>query len=370
VFLGGGRLAEQEGGSVTWKHSNPITGSEGSSATSGVYIPEKELDPMLVDVGFVDPYLYFEEPQPDRLQLLGGNSNGQCIVEGMSWDCMSAYRLVELGVADEVVPTTVYAVYKDGRTKPIWIGLTRPDPLGKAVSNSPTGDPSVGTGGTGSTGHAPDSGWVVLAGTSDSSVTVVAGADYVSTTGAQNSYSEVYQKVAEVLRESKCAKFARDILGAVSGKNNPVYPEGGTLLDVFQAFLKQPLPHDLFTNNLPPGTLGEGNPVGNIRKGTAQIALPGFPYADKIIGELFHLAGRNKFYTDKQLADAVRMFPEYTKVADDALDPTVNIYDSRYQPPPSWTEANQGGYSAYFHYAQYNICHTAAATTGMKRLIR
>src|SRR6185436_6330600 len=73
---------------------------------------------------------------------------------------------------------TVYAVYKDGRMKPIWSGLIRPDRLGKAVSSSPVG--SVG-GSTGSSGHADDSGSVVQAGTSDSSVTVVAGADYVST---------------------------------------------------------------------------------------------------------------------------------------------------------------------------------------------
>jgi hypothetical protein len=102
---------------------------------------------------------------------------GCCIVEGVSWDCMSAYRLVELGVADEEVPATVYAVYSNGRTKPIGNGLVIPDPLGRAISSQ-----GGSTGGsTGSTGHADDSGWVVLAGTSDSSVTIVAGADYVST---------------------------------------------------------------------------------------------------------------------------------------------------------------------------------------------
>jgi len=88
------------------------------------------------------------------------------------------YRLLELEYADEVVPATVYAVYKDGRMKPIWSGVIRPDRLGKAVSSSPVG--SAG-GSTGSSGHADDSGSVILAGTSDSSVTVIAGADYVST---------------------------------------------------------------------------------------------------------------------------------------------------------------------------------------------
>jgi len=77
-----------------------------------------------------------------------------------------------------VVPTTVYAVYKDGRMKPIWTGLTPPDALGKAVRTSPIAAPS---GSTGSIGHALGTGFFVLAGTWDSSVTVIAGADYVST---------------------------------------------------------------------------------------------------------------------------------------------------------------------------------------------
>ena len=68
VYLGEAWLAEQDGGDVVWKHTNPLTGSEGSTYTSGLYIPEKELDPMLIDVGFEDPYIHFEEPQPDSLQ--------------------------------------------------------------------------------------------------------------------------------------------------------------------------------------------------------------------------------------------------------------------------------------------------------------
>ena len=126
----------------------------------------------------------------------------------------------------------------------------------------------------------------------------------------------------------------------------------------------------MFTTQLPKDSLGYGNPLGNIRKGSGQIALPGFPNADGVIGELFHLAGRNKHYTDKQLAEAVRQYPQYAEVANKAIDPSRNIYDSRYQPPPDWTKENEGGYSAYFHYAQYNICFTGEPHNGMKRLIR
>jgi len=116
--------------------------------------------------------------------------------------------------------------------------------------------------------------------------------------------------------------------------------------------------------------LSAANRLGNIRKGTAVIAVPGVPTADDIIGELFHLASSDGQYTDKELAEAVRQFPQYVEVADKAIDPSRNIYDSRYQAPSDWTEKNQGGYSAYFHYAQFNICFTAPANNGMKRLLK
>ncbi len=175
VYLGRDLLAEQEGGFVVWKHTNPLTGSEGSSHVTGLYTPEQEPDPMMVDMGFEDPYIYFEEPNPDSLQLLGGNSNGQCMVEGMAWDCMSANRLREMGAADEVVPSTVYAVYKDGTIKAIWSGLISKSGVWTADSST---DP---VGAVGSKDHAPDTALAVLAGTSDSSVTVIAGAAYAYT---------------------------------------------------------------------------------------------------------------------------------------------------------------------------------------------
>ena len=157
---------------------------------------------------------------------------------------------------------------------------------------------------------------------------------------------------------------------SVVSTKNPVYPDGGTLLDVFNAFFNQSTPHELFPTDLPEQSLGTGNPIGSIRESTGAIALAGKLNADGIIGELFHLAGRNRNYTDKQLAEAVRQFPEYAKVANAALDPSLNIYDPAYQAYSRWTEENQGGYSAYFHYAQFNICITAPSNNGMRRLTR
>jgi hypothetical protein len=75
----------------------------------------------------------------------------------------------------------------------------------------------------------------------------------------QNSYSQVYDKVVEVLKDSKCSQFTKDILSVIS-KKNPVYPEGGTLLDVFREFIKQPAPQSLFTTQLPKDSLGLAAP--------------------------------------------------------------------------------------------------------------
>ena len=201
VYLGGQPLAEQEGGVVVWWHTNVLTGSAGRSYITRQYGGEKELDPLLVDVGFDDPYLYFEEPQPDNLQLLGGNSNGQCTVEGMTWDCMSADRLVEIGAAEQMVSSTVFAIYKSGKMRAIWSGPISANSVMTADSNYRLDQFE----GTGSNGHAEDSGFVVLAGTSDSSVTVIAG-------GPQNPTAEELLQTGKTeaekrLKNDPCAKF-------------------------------------------------------------------------------------------------------------------------------------------------------------------
>src|SRR5204863_6796440 len=47
-----------------------------------------------------------------------------------------------------------------------------------------------------------------------------------------------------------CAAFAQTILKAVARKSNPIYPAGGTLAEVFTAFLNQE-PHNLLTRTAP-----------------------------------------------------------------------------------------------------------------------
>jgi hypothetical protein len=89
---------------------------------------------------------------------------------------MSANRLLEMGAADEMVSSTVFAIYKDGTTRAIWSGLVSINSMLKADNSYPVDQVS-----SGSNGHTPDTGFAVLAGTSDSSVTVIAGQAFLST---------------------------------------------------------------------------------------------------------------------------------------------------------------------------------------------
>ncbi len=71
--------------------------------------------------------------------------------------------------------------------------------------------------------------------------------------------------VNQELADPDCAKFAEIIL------NQPSKGKGGSLTDVFKAFLNQLKPHDLFTRTAPPGSRGEATAIGNLKNSTAAI---------------------------------------------------------------------------------------------------
>jgi hypothetical protein len=186
VYAGGALLAQQDSNFVAWQHNNPLTGSGGSSNAGGLYSREREPDSLMSDVGFEDPYLNFEDPRPDSVQLLGGNSNGECTIEGMTFDCTSAMRLVEMGAAEEVVPYTVFAIYANGGIKAVGGGFLPVNDGWVPADRSIPGEAGGKYGGTESDDHAPDTSSEILAGTRDSSVTVYGGAVYAYST-PQNS---------------------------------------------------------------------------------------------------------------------------------------------------------------------------------------
>jgi len=93
--------------------------------------------------------------------------------------------------------------------------------------------------------------------------------------------------------------------------------------------------------------------VTNTSRATGQQTL--FD-ADGAISELFHLAGQNKWYSDKELATALSQ-SSYAGQAASFISPERNIFDPRYVPRADETEENQIAYSNYFHTIQQNVCH-------------
>jgi hypothetical protein len=119
---------------------------------------------------------------------------------------------------------------------------------------------------------------------------------------------------------------------------------------VFNAFLNQPKPHDLFTRVPPDGSFGEATAIGKLKNSTASIFLrrdsPSQTEtdADSVIQELFHFAGNG--YTDEQLARALRNTSYVTDENKVFPDGTANIFDPRYIPN---NDPKEYGYSGYFH---------------------
>ena len=52
VYASSRKLAEETGGSVTWSHQEPLTGSRGDRTSNGTYIPLAEFNADGVNVGF------------------------------------------------------------------------------------------------------------------------------------------------------------------------------------------------------------------------------------------------------------------------------------------------------------------------------
>ncbi|MEK6281603.1 MAG: hypothetical protein AABN95_14710 [Acidobacteriota bacterium] len=164
--------------------------------------------------------------------------------------------------------------------------------------------------------------------------------------------------VNKELADPDCAKFAETIL------NQLLKRKGGSLTDVFNAFLNQPKLHDLFTRTAPPGSRGEATAIGSLKNSSAAMFLRRDPNqavndANGVIAELFHFAGGP--YSDRDLARALNR----TAYASDAQfafpDATANIFDKKNYRPNGWSDAD--GYSTYFHAIQQRYCGTKSPNT-------
>jgi len=159
--------------------------------------------------------------------------------------------------------------------------------------------------------------------------------------------------VNQELGDPDCAKFAETILNQLSNG------KGGSLPDVFKAFLNQPKAHDLFTRTAPPGSRGQATAIGSLKNSTAGMFLRRDPNqtvldANGVIAELFHFAGGG--YSDKDLAKALNK-TSYANEASLAFpDGTANIFDKKNYRANGWSDAD--GYSTYFHAIQQRHCGT------------
>lgn len=171
----------------------------------------------------------------------------------------------------------------------------------------------------------------------------------------------VIKLVNDTLSTQPCIDFFTTILQGVSNNGNPVL-DGGNLRQIFTDFLNQPKPHALLTRQMPAGSWGYGNPIGNIRASTAAIYAPGngatvITDATAIVSEIFHLAASKQQYSDKALAEAAHNSKYGAAIGNYVKDPGKIAYNI----PES--QRTLGDYSIYFHYLQYNICNTSPGST-------
>jgi RHS repeat-associated protein len=170
--------------------------------------------------------------------------------------------------------------------------------------------------------------------------------------------------VNDILSKQKCIDFANRILNAVSTKDNPLL-RGGDLQQLFKDFLGQK--KGGYTRTKPPGSAGYGSPIGLIRKGDGKIFSRAYPSmsgsqqtaydAGTTVAELFHMAGRNEFYTDRALAEAAHSIPEYRDMYRENNQPQWNVFDPRYVDKVGAAKnPNHGGWSSYFHDIQRQLC--------------
>lgn len=74
------------------------------------------------------------------------------------------------------------------------------------------------------------------------------------------------------------------------------------------------------------------------------------------VAELFHMAGRNEYYTDRALAEAAHNIPQYAALYR-GFNPQWNVFDPRYvDKSGAARNPNHGGWSSYFHDIQKQVC--------------
>jgi RHS repeat-associated protein len=167
----------------------------------------------------------------------------------------------------------------------------------------------------------------------------------------------IREGLKKALSNPKCKTLVDSLLNAVAIKKNPLasqYSQGG-IMGMFEAVMLE----DRLTRNPPPGSGGHGSPIGNIARGNAAIFVEfrswdraGQPLADLkgVLGDLMHLGGEKKFYTDRAFANIVhRDYPGLT-IQMWPGDPNYKHYQA------AKNNENSIEWSYYWHQAVNTTC--------------
>jgi YD repeat-containing protein len=364
VYCNGQLIARQDQAWIVWQHETPFTGTRGGSNRDGQASIDVQLDSMGVDLGLSDPYPEPELWEPSEFSPIGllpssGMPSGRCTLDGIPVFCSDAEHLLQTGAAEFKKPDVAW---QDGGW--VFVRFNRETREYEKPVFSYFDYTSVKTEDGRESGkwHAVFEG-VAVSETADlfrlfafrPSRTLEQSKNKPATQPQKPALNPfLVNRIKQELEESDCAKFAETILNQLApGKAR-------SLVDVFNAFLNQPKPHDLLTRTKPQGSWGESSPIGSIKDSTAAIFARRVGLnqtksdADNIIAELFHLARMDGSYTDKQLANAARR-TTYASEAANYLAPSANVFDPGYK-SGGWNEQNQYGYSVYFHTIQKQHC--------------
>jgi YD repeat-containing protein len=240
VYAGGQMLARQQGDYIAWKHSTPAGTGQFDYNVGGVFgsgsQQRVEFDPLGADVGLAAP-----QP-PDTgggegdigSRHIGGimdarwadffNLDGGCVLDGLTTSCGLAMSALNSGAASEAMRASYYNltthqfdyagyVYAD----PVF-GFAMVDFMGHGAMAQ------ASTNGNGRNGTLPDSYIVNAAGTRDSSITIIAGAEFVST-GPQNTgfnlgraanftddQKKILKSVSDRIKDKDCRDFINKVL--------------------------------------------------------------------------------------------------------------------------------------------------------------
>lgn len=302
VFAGDQLLALQQNNSVTWQHEDPLTGSHRESTQSGQIASMNEPDPMGVDVGFADPYINccVEPPlnQPMPMLLAGFDiPDGRCTLDGIAIGCALAGQLMESGA--------------------VAVEFLIHDQSGWRVEQSPIISFGVGIFGFDTPTIRRDSegpylGWQ----------------PFVFSLGSQDTRWQsvdpdgIRDALDRMLKAGDCGKFVEDLINRLGAKTKQPFVSDYAL-DLFDAVRSQ--------GGFVRGGLADENHVGATvsghiyngkKRGDATIHIgSNFELgssdpqtradvvnkldAFQVLHELIHHAGRNNYYTDRQVAEVL-----------------------------------------------------------------